>query len=87
MKWSQEDLAEYMGVSKQTIHKIETGKQFVRSERLAQFVDIFNIEVYKLFLPEKLANEDSNMVLAKYTEEAKDALENLMGDFINKNKK
>jgi transcriptional regulator with XRE-family HTH domain len=84
MRWSQEKLAEQMNVSKNTIHEIETGKKFVRSQRLADFAAVFNIEVYKLFLPENIRDYDANVVVARYTEEAKDALENLLGDFLNK---
>jgi len=87
MRWSQEELAEQMNVSKNTIHEIETGKKFVRLQRLTDFAAVFNIEAYKLFLPENIRDYDANIAVAQYTEDAKDALENLLGDFLTNTKK
>jgi len=84
--WSQEKLAEHMNVSKNTIHEIETGKKFVRLQRLIDFAAAFNIEVYQLFLPEKIRDYDTNVMVAKYAEEAKDALDDLLGGFLQKEK-
>ena len=80
-------MAEQMNVSKNTIHEIETGKKFVRLQRLTDFAAVFNIEAYKLFLPENIRDYDANIAVAQYTEDAKDALENLLGDFLTNTKK
>ena len=81
--WSQEKLAEHMNLSPNSIHDIETGKKFVRAQRLIEFSSVFNTEIYKLFLPEELSNYDTVKIIAKYNEDAKDALNNLLEDFMN----
>ena len=86
MRWSQEDLAEFMNVSKNTIHDIETGRKFVRAQRLIQLSELFNIEVFKLFLPQKIKSIDSSRIVSQFAKQVRESLENLKYDFIRKNK-
>ena len=80
-------MAEYMDVSKNTIHAVETGKKFVRAEKIVKFANLFNVEVHKLFLPEELSINDPKRVLAKYTDEVMDAVENIRDDYIRNSEK
>ena len=75
-------MAELMEVSKNTIHDIETGKKFVRADLLAEFSVVFNIDVYRLFMPKNTTVRDPAKIITRYTEEAKDALENLLDNYI-----
>lgn len=75
-------MAEQLNVSKNTVHDIETGRKFARAQKLIEFAAVFNIDVYKLFLPEELSDYDSIKAVAKYAENAKDALKNLLDDYM-----
>lgn len=50
--FTQESLAEKVGLSIQQINGIECGRKFVSTESLLKIADALNIEVYQLFLPE-----------------------------------
>jgi transcriptional regulator with XRE-family HTH domain len=84
MGWSQEGLAERMNVSKNTIHDIETGRKFVRAQSLTELSDVFNIEVYKLFLPKNTQNVDSARIVAQFASHVKESVENIRDQFIKK---
>ena len=86
MKWSQEKLAEKINVSKNTIHDIETGRKFVRAQRLVELANAFNIEPYVLLQPEHIQNYDSRKDIAEYAGQVRDAVENLLGDYLMKNR-
>ena len=49
-KISQEKLAEFLGVTTQTIARIELGQRFVSSEFLAKLCNYFQVEPYEFFL-------------------------------------
>ena len=83
-RWSQEELAEKMDVSKNTICEIETGKKFVRAERLVQFADIFNTDIYKFFMPEEVLRNDTTGLLAKFGEEVKDRVTDMIDEYMQK---
>jgi transcriptional regulator with XRE-family HTH domain len=84
--WSQEELAERIHVSKNTIHDIETGKKFIRAQRLIELSEIFNVDVYKLFLPKDIQNTDSVRVVAQFANHVKESVENIRDQFINSQK-
>lgn len=50
-KFTQETLAEKIGVSSQNINDIEGKRRFPRSETLVKIADALNVEVYELFIP------------------------------------
>ncbi len=52
-KWSQEEMAEKMGMSPSGYAKIERGENSVNIERLEQIAQIFNIDVADLTSQEK----------------------------------
>lgn len=51
-KFTQETLAEKIGVSSQNINDIEGKRRFPRSETLVKIADALNVEVYELFVPQ-----------------------------------
>ena len=51
-RWSQEVLAEKIGISTNFLADIETGKSWVSSLTLVKLANCFEIDVYELFKPE-----------------------------------
>ncbi|MDO4224066.1 MAG: helix-turn-helix transcriptional regulator [Acinetobacter sp.] len=47
-QWTQEDMAEKLGLSVTGYAKIETGKTHLTLQRLEQFAEIFNIDLLEL---------------------------------------
>jgi transcriptional regulator with XRE-family HTH domain len=56
--WSQVKLAEEIDISTNFLADIETGKSWVSSLTLVKLANIFGIDVYELFLPEKEPTND-----------------------------
>jgi len=81
---SQEQLAEKMDLSINTICEIENGKKFVRAETLVSFATLFKTEVYELFKPENVLPDNTSGVLVKYCDEVKKATEKIKKDFLRK---
>lgn len=52
-KFTQETLAEAIGVSTQNINNIEGKRRWPREETLVKLADILEIEIYELFVPEE----------------------------------
>lgn len=62
-KFTQETLAEAIGVSSQNINDIEGKRRWPREETLVKLADILGIEIYELFVPEEnLINKNNNAV-------------------------
>ncbi len=60
-KFTQETLAEAIGVSSQNINDIEGKRRWPREETLVKLADILGIEIYELFIPEEnLINKNNN---------------------------
>ena len=51
-KFTQESLAERIGVSSQNINDIEGKRRFPRTDTLVKIAEALNIEVYQLFIPQ-----------------------------------
>ena len=83
-KWSQELLAEKMDVSVNTISEIETGKKFVRAERLICFAAILETNVYELFKPDGVLPDKSEDILQEFGREIRQKVENLENAYIMK---
>jgi transcriptional regulator with XRE-family HTH domain len=81
---SQEQLAEKMDLSINTICEIENGKKFVRAETLVGFAALFHTEVYELFKPETILPDDAAGVLVRYIEDVKEATEKIKYDYLGK---
>jgi len=67
--WSQVKLAEKIGISTNFLADIETGKSWVSSATLVKLANCFKIDVYELFIPENISNN-----------ETKRAIKSLIGD-------
>ncbi len=50
-KFTQETLAEIIGVSAQNINNVEGKRRFPRTENLIKIADALGVEVYQLFIP------------------------------------
>lgn len=55
-KYTQEQLAEKIGVSSQNINGIEGKRRWPRESTLIKIADALEIEVYQLFIPNDLSN-------------------------------
>ena len=55
-KYTQEQLAEKIGVSTQNINDIEGKRRWPRESTLIKIADALEIEVYQLFIPNDLSN-------------------------------
>ena len=51
-KYTQETLAEKIGVSSQNINNVEGMRRFPRTENLVKIADALGVEVYQLFIPQ-----------------------------------
>jgi len=51
-KFTQETLAEKIGVSAQNINDIEGKRRFPRTDTLVKIANALNVEVYQLFIPQ-----------------------------------
>lgn len=54
-KWSQFELAEYAGVSEQTINSIEGLRLWPSDKTLTKIANVLDIEIYRLFIPQKIS--------------------------------
>lgn len=53
-KFTQETLAEELGVSAQNINDIEGKRRFPRTDTLVKIADALGVEVYQLFVPQNV---------------------------------
>ena len=51
-RFTQETLAEKIGVSAQNINNIEGKRRFPRTENLVKIANALDVEVYQLFIPQ-----------------------------------
>jgi transcriptional regulator with XRE-family HTH domain len=58
-RWSQVVLAEQIGISTNFLADIETGKSWISSSTLIKLANIFEIEVYELFKPNKTPKDET----------------------------
>ena len=69
-KFTQEQLAEEIGVSTQNINDIEGKRRWPRESTLIKIAEILKVEVYQLFIPQnsveiKIEETDENMQIQK----------------------
>ena len=83
---SQEELADKMDLSVNTICQIEKGRKFARAETLVGFAALFHTEVYELFKPETVLPDDAAGILVRYIEDVKEATEKIKYDYLGKMK-
>jgi transcriptional regulator with XRE-family HTH domain len=73
-KWSQESLGEKVGVTRNTISDIETGKDFVGAKTLINLAIAFETEVYELFKPVGVLPDKSTDIISIYSYEVREAV-------------
>lgn len=57
---SQEDLADLIGKSVDTVSNIERGKTYPRIETIVQMANAFNVEIFEMFQVKALSHNDSD---------------------------
>lgn len=64
---SQEELAEQLDISQQTLSKIECGKNFLTSETLERISSVLGVNTYELFMFEEYNTQAEMLVeIEKY---------------------
>lgn len=64
---SQEELAEKLDISQQTLSKIECGKNFLTSETLERISSVLGVNTYELFMFEEYNTQADMLVdIEKY---------------------
>jgi transcriptional regulator with XRE-family HTH domain len=63
--WSQAKLAEKIDVSVNFLADIETGKSWVSSFTLVKLANVFEIDVFELFRPEKQTGNETKELIAR----------------------
>jgi putative transcriptional regulator len=58
--WSQQTLAQEIGVSRQAINAVERGKHVPSLQLAFDIADIFNLRIDDVFFPEKKSDVDNN---------------------------
>jgi transcriptional regulator with XRE-family HTH domain len=61
--WSQMKLAEEIGLSTNFLADIETGKSWVSSLTLVKLANCFEIDVYELFKPETVPDDETKQAV------------------------
>jgi repressor LexA len=83
MGWTQEKLAEKVGVTKNTISDIETGDKFARADTLVRLARVFETQVYELLKPKNIQPDNTKDVITKYSEEVREAVERVGKSYLS----
>ena len=81
-KFTQETLAEAIGVSAQNINNVEGKRRFPRTENLIKIAAALNVEVYQLFVP-----QDKEPVAIKKTPENQKIRSAIQKDVVQKTRR
>lgn len=76
-RFTQESLAERIGVSSQNINDIEGKRRFPRTDTLVKIADALNVEVYQLFIP-----QDKTPVIIENTPENEKIRSQMTADIV-----
>ena len=76
-RFTQESLAEKIGVSSQNINDIEGKRRFPRTDTLVKIADALNVEVYQLFIP-----QDKTPVIIENTPENEKIRSQMTADIV-----
>jgi transcriptional regulator with XRE-family HTH domain len=82
--WSQVKLAEEIDISTNFLADIETGKSWVSSLTLVKLANIFEIEVYDLFRPEKSPNNETKEAMKSLVNDISVTFEHSLGQISKK---
>ena len=85
-KWSQEKLAENVGVSRNTISEFETGQNFAHAPTLVNLAIALETDVYELLKPEGVLPDKPIDIFAKYSEEVRVKVEEIGNSYIERMK-
>ncbi len=92
-RFTQESLAERIGVSSQNINDIEGKRRFPRTDTLVKIADALNVEVYQLFIPQDktpviIENTPENeKIRSQMTDEIVEEIRNGVNKMLDKIKK
>jgi transcriptional regulator with XRE-family HTH domain len=82
--WSQVKLAEEIGISANFLADIETGNSWVSSLTMVKLANIFKIEVYELFKPEKEASNEVKEAIQGLVKDIAFTIEHSLGKISKK---
>lgn len=89
-KFTQEQLAEKIGVSAQNINDIEGKRRWPREATLVKIADALEIDVYQLFVPINLEeivienNDENTKIKLKIKEQIVSDFQNTINKMLNK---
>ena len=86
-KWSQEKLAESVGVSRNTISEFETGQNFAHAKTLVNLALAFETEIYELLKPEGVLPDKPTDIFAEYSEKVREKVEEIGNSYMEKMKR
>ena len=78
--WSQFELAEKAQISEQTVNSIEGLRLWPSDKTLAKMANVLEIEMYRLFVPQKLAMQSESIAELKHA--VVKTVENLVHDTL-----
>ena len=81
-KLSQSQLAEKLECSINTIGNIENGRCFALFDTIFKLTQIFNIEVYQLFIPDDMKYDDPADHIYKFSDQVKEFLDDFKDDYL-----
>lgn len=89
-KFTQETLAEEIGVSAQNINNVEGKRRFPRTENLIKIADALGVEVYQLFIPQNKSpvvieeTPENERIRAQITEEVVNDVRRILNKTLDK---
>ena len=92
-KFTQETLAEKIGVSAQNINDIEGKRRFPRTDTLVKIADALDVEVYQLFIPQDKTpvvieeTPENEKIRAQMTDEIVEEIRHGVNKMLDKIKK
>ena len=86
-KWSQEELSEKTGVTRNTISDIETGQKFARAKTLVKLAEAFETAPYELLKPDNIYPDNVDDLLAHYSGYVLEAIEEMGKEYIKNMKR
>jgi transcriptional regulator with XRE-family HTH domain len=88
-KWTQEALAEKLGISANFLSNIENGKAWVSPKTVSNLAVIFKVNPHELFMPEQSLDAPTEEILVRYIRETKVsvnmALDEVMARYVGQN--
>ena len=89
-KFTQETLAEEIGVSAQNINNVEGKRRFPRTENLVKIADALGVEVYQLFIPHDKTpiqikeTPENEKIRSQITDEVVDDIRRILNKALDK---